>query len=405
MIESFDINTRYPLNEWMDYIIHEWLKTNLNQKKEMDASKHYYNPDKINPWHMEDSVWTHTMMVCTAYKAHFPNSFMKYSEALIPVLTCLLHDYGKVITRHLDHVKMKARFSQHGPHGVLNALEYTNQLLNDNRSKTNSYAERQNILRRVCYMTSRHMEYENMASVDKIAAFTNYNEDYLDDFYKFSIADCEGRIMLKERNDGLRSELVNIMRNQRDHIESIGWSFWDSHPTAPKTWIYCGIPGSGKDYQASSKGFTVFSYDNVRMKYYKNFSTTYNPKKSEAETYSEAYEFFTEKNINPDPLLNAELKDHYKKYGNLDYIAICNVNLSLKARKRILHNIRSIDPNCNIGCRFILTPLSNAVKNDATRESKNLGKDLIVSRFNEIVLPTMIEGFSKVVYETPYLEG
>ena len=403
MIEEFDKSTLYPLDEWMDYIIHEWLKTNLSQKKEMEASKHFFNPDKINPWHMEDSVWTHTMMVCTAYKSHFPSKYITFSQALVPVLSCVLHDYGKVLTRHLDHVKMKARFTQHGPHGVLNALEYTSDLLKRFEDKIYSLDERKNILERICYMTSRHMEYDNMADINKLAAFGNYSDDLVEDFYKFSIADCEGRIMLKERHDGKRSELIDLMKYQMEDIKEINWNYWDTNVNSPTIWIYCGIPGSGKDYQANQQNLKVFSYDKVRMDYYKNFSSTYNPKKSESETYSEAYEYFIEKNINPDTFLNADLKKHFNENGSLDNIAICNVNLSLKARKRILHNIRSVHPNAKVGCRFILTPLSQAVINDSTRESKNLGKDLIVSRFNELVLPTMLEGFSSVEYVTPYL--
>ena len=61
---------------------------------EMKESNHNAFNDDPNPYHIEDNVWAHTMMVCLRAEI---SASEKYNK--IPLITALLHDLGKPASR------------------------------------------------------------------------------------------------------------------------------------------------------------------------------------------------------------------------------------------------------------------------------------------------------------------
>jgi len=84
--EYFRIPTDPSMNELVDWFQTEFVSLSNSMKN----SNHSYN-DKPNPFHLEDSVWTHTMMVCM--QAEMLN------VSKINKICALLHDIGKPICR------------------------------------------------------------------------------------------------------------------------------------------------------------------------------------------------------------------------------------------------------------------------------------------------------------------
>lgn len=83
--------------------------------QEMKNSCHHFSPKKPNPFHIEGSIWAHTMMV--AKKAHD----MKFPKLLQYV--SLLHDIGKPACRSVDEEKGRSRFFGHEPVSAFLALD------------------------------------------------------------------------------------------------------------------------------------------------------------------------------------------------------------------------------------------------------------------------------------------
>jgi hypothetical protein len=153
--------------EWMDEIISFYCKNFSKQKEEMENSKHYYKGSP-NIYHMEDSVWTHTMMVCIARKMLYikehGESSISIDRCLDSILIALLHDYGKVITRKEDHEKLKTHFRGHAYMSVNHTIEVFYELMkkyNTPEYLTNDYTI-EYLLNKIVYVISRHMDYDKV---------------------------------------------------------------------------------------------------------------------------------------------------------------------------------------------------------------------------------------------------
>ena len=64
-----------------------------NLVDDMQDSNHAFTTNEPNPYHLEGSIWTHTMMVCQ--RAEIENS------SKILLITALLHDIGKPKAREI----------------------------------------------------------------------------------------------------------------------------------------------------------------------------------------------------------------------------------------------------------------------------------------------------------------
>lgn len=84
---------REPSNPTMNELVH-YIQVNFSiLANDMKASNHNAAADEPNPYHIEDTVWTHTMMVCL--RAENDNSNK------ITSICALLHDIGKPEARDI----------------------------------------------------------------------------------------------------------------------------------------------------------------------------------------------------------------------------------------------------------------------------------------------------------------
>ena len=379
--------------EWMDEIISFYCKNFSKQKKEMEDCKHYYN-DNPNVYHMEDSVWTHTMMVCTARKMLF---IQDNGEGKIPLYQCLdfilislLHDYGKVLTRKEDHDKLKTHFRGHAYMSVNHTIEVYYKLMK--KYNTPEYVDdysMEYLLTKILYVISRHMDYDKVKTEEELIKFSNDRLAYMNEMYKFSISDFRGRVTDNSREWAGRDNYIKLYKTTYENFNEI-----ESNINSKCDFtIYCGLPGSGKDYNAEKDGKEhILSFDNIRINNYKSFCPSYNSSKTDAEIYKEAYEYTNSVNLDLIKSLENILKT-LKSKGIDKNIAICNTNLTIDARRKLISCIRRVFPNASIGCNIILAPVDFCIKNDSKRTCKNLGPKVIES-FRNIVFPTMLEGFN-----------
>lgn len=382
--------------EWMDEIISFYCKNFSKQKKEMEDCKHYYT-DNPNVYHMEDSVWTHTMMVCTARKMLFIQDYkdkkLELDLCLPSILIALLHDYGKVLTRKEDESKMKTHFRGHAYMSIHHTIEVFYELMKVYNKPEYYFGNLtlEYILNKIVYVISRHMDYDKVKTKEELLKFSNDRLAYMNEMYYFSIADYRGRITDNSRAWDGRDKYLELYKTAYIDLNEIEINIISNCDFT----IYCGLPGSGKDYNAEKDGKKhILSFDNIRINNYKSFCPSYNSSKTDSEIYKEAYEYTNSVNLDLIKSLENILKT-LKSKGIDKKIAICNTNLTIDARRKLISCIKRVFPNASIGCKIILAPLEFCIKNDSKRTCKNLGPKVIES-FKNIVFPTMLEGFNYI---------
>jgi len=83
-----------------------WFQINFTSlSNDMKLSNHSFSDNKPNSYHLEDTVWTHTMMACLNAEN---NNATKINKIAI-----LLHDIGKPLSREIDETKKRVNFIGH----------------------------------------------------------------------------------------------------------------------------------------------------------------------------------------------------------------------------------------------------------------------------------------------------
>lgn len=165
--------------------------------------------------------------------------------------------------------------------------------------------------------------------------------------------------------------------------------------------LFCGVPGSGKDYCAKTfdetKDFEIMSLDKIRIQKYKELKP--NDHSQANRIYHKAFKLCNKKNINLMKFLAIDLEAAIK--------AGKSVNISVtagtpKSRAKYVEIIRKIDPDILINCYFITAPVELCIERDHHRMvcDKSIGEELIRTFDRKNIVPTEEEGFNKlIIYE------
>ena len=161
-----------------------------------------------------------------------------------------------------------------------------------------------------------------------------------------------------------------------------------------KITLFCGVPGVGKDYIAKSMGFNILSYDDIRVEIYRNSAQTlglvshlqhidYN------QIYKEAFDYCNREKID----LNGRLVQKAKNTESP--IAICNTNLSVKARRSIMNVLK---PICySFDCYYVFSDTNTIMERNQNRD-KQIPTDVIHKFMRKQSVPTLAEGFNSVEF-------
>jgi predicted kinase len=153
----------------------------------------------------------------------------------------------------------------------------------------------------------------------------------------------------------------------------------------PYVYIWSGVPGSGKDYLAEKNNFPIVSFDDLRIKLYKNLSGVNFINKSDAEIYIEAFKFCNEKNFDLSTMLSIEARKCLDKGISVN---ICNTSLTRKSRRKI---INSIGEKYNYVVKQVFAPSEIIFERNKSRSSKNIPENVIERMMKTIQVPTMFE--------------
>ncbi len=324
----------------------------------MKETTHNFSQPVVNRYHMEDSVWTHTMMVC------------KLAQHLCPEdqniqIACLLHDIGKVFTRVENYEKQRVSFFNHAQYSFFHSIDILNKMpfyfpIDDE--------DKQEILSLIA-LHDRLMRIGSNAT--RIATTFKDNKLLLEKLAKLYYCDVNGRLFdttvdCKDRY--VDREDVYRITQSRIHTNSI-----DSFKN--EITFLVGLPCSGKstyvkkllrkDYRLS-----IVSRDDVLLDL------------AETDNYDVAWNKVDQKEV--DKLLNEELRDCL---ADDDSIVIDMTNLSRKGRNKFLSQVpKTYKKKCVLFCTGL----------DVIRDRNNNRENKFIS---SEVYNRMISSFSLPLYD------
>jgi len=338
----------------MDNIIqpHDILTRFMNDNSmlvtEMENSSHNYSHTQLNSYHLEGSVWTHTMMVF---------NYARINNFPIEVLfATLLHDVGKPSSRITKTRKNGEEFySFQGHEGVsfyksIDILNGFNDILTDEQQNT--------ILKLVACHSVLFPHYTPSEKLDEKLKHCFANDsDFLNLLSKLVESDSNGRITSKPE----------IIRTFNDFETYNKTSLYD----APSLTVLIGVPNSGKStWLIDNAGDSVIiSSDQV-------IEDTV-----DGVDYNDKFRKADFKQI--DDILDKQFRKAVKERRN---IVIDRTNMSKKSRRRWVNNARFYNKEAVL----FVTPEETIM----SRNSDRIGKIIPCS-----VISNMMKAFSYPLHD------
>jgi predicted kinase len=241
-------------------VLTSFVKYFPNIVQDMKNSDHGYNKDGVNhlnSYHMESSVWTHTMMV-------FKEAITRYPGYPLLHIAVLLHDIGKAYVREevITEERTKTTFYGHEGVSTYKAID----ILNSEAFEVFGLTKREKLLV-ICtvaahgdYFDSFHSEKNIEKMLSKFSG--SFYHELFDMVRMHLVCDHNGRISLEDHNS---DEIEDF--NVRFGLGREAFGF--TKEGKPLLFVLVGPPCSGKSTYIKNNlaNFTVISRDDTLMKY------------------------------------------------------------------------------------------------------------------------------------------
>ena len=319
-----------------------WFQTKYPKLVKVMEECSHHNGIDLNDFHLEGSVWTHTLMVLN----QLPESSSKVVK-----IAALLHDIGKPLVREVSD-KGRVRFFNHESVGAFLALS----ILKDPFLELDE-EEIVQVFKLICLHTEPYKltsDQLNELLTDEIALSSMLRD--------LSLADHKGRFTSVE------SELPDFTYNYNNSSSSV---------FNKELIVLVGLPTSGKSTYASElqkQGYTVISRDHI--------ITSMCPD----ETYNKAYSMVDK------AIVNSELSKLMNKHKKTDKVVIDMTNLTKSGRRKLLKQF----PYHNKKCVVFLTDLITIEKRNSSREGKFISSEVIERMIKSFYVPMKAEGFTEI---------
>jgi len=306
----------------------------------VNSCHHFNNTESLNPYHLEGSVWAHTMMVCKQIEKH--------GSGLLN-LGALLHDIGKPYVREqvVKNEKKKVTFYNHDSLSAflaLNIMEDLDLSMKDREILFNIIALHTQVFKQDQYKLSSNLDPQIVTALFKLAK-----------------ADHEGRFYLE---GGINIEDVGIVH--RDVTKEF----------SKEVTILCGLPCSGKSsFRRNSDNFIVCRDDILE-------------ESSEGANYIEKFKNANQKEV--DKLLNKRFSEAKKH----DRVIIDMMHMSKKSRRRSLsHFGKDYKKNCVV----FLPTLTDIYDRNCRRDGKSIKEEVFLQKILSFYPPSY-EEFDSIVW-------
>lgn len=346
-------------------IFEEFILYNPTISMNMRDTTQYYSDSRINKYHYENDVWSHT---CLCFNHFLNNLNHDYeNDLLISILVSIIcHDIGKCYTKNKDHNKKKCTFYGHSYASIQETVNFIYHL---NRKGFINDINR--VLSLTLTAISNHIDIYQETTKRK-ELMMNLDEDLRTVSSILFKCDSAGSISPK---DSKKKCGINFYENPFVKLDSVKYK---------KTiYIYCGVPGVGKDFLAEKKKLPILSFDDIRIQ---EFLKKYPHSKYTKEIYELAFQYCNEKKINLLQILKKKIDEL-----NSDVI-ICNTNCNKKSRRTLVSSFGKV----NFKAVYIVSETLKIIEKDLKRNSKTVGHQVIEKFIYNQQIPTLKEGFDSV---------
>ena len=219
-----------------------------------DTFHGYGNGVLDNPYHLEGSIWRHTVMVMSKAEEYFPDD----EDILI---AALLHDIGKVKTVKDNPDNQRRSFSNHEALSVFMAGSILDKLVPEYRKLR---------ILRIIGLHGRLYQYiGDPGSITKVAKIFENEIDTFDDLKKFYLCDHEGRITDESVKDD-----IDVAAKWFSEVQMyIAMQKYDKNQVKKDKYIrvLVGLPRAGKSTYLENRCWTpedapvIISRDNILL--------------------------------------------------------------------------------------------------------------------------------------------
>jgi len=360
--------------EYAHQIVKNFITEHPLAYKSMQQVSHTER-DLLSDWHLEGSIWTHTMMVVSTM-CQLAEGFSNAKELL---LAALLHDVGKVYTREINQEKQKVTFYGHPGLSTFLANSMLNKI-----DPSLTKAQRIEVLSLINYHQVLFNVTDDMSTkalyklVDKFNTIKGWF--LLTGIRTLRDADSLGRISISsgKLNEDRYDELMDILAynylNDTDEPKQNS-----KQPTAV---IMVGLPGSGKSTYSQQKfpDYTLVSRD-AQVEHLGN-----------GLSYSEAFKTVDQKEV--DARYQQVFATAVQKKEN---IVIDKTNLTHKSRMRSIQPLK--DKGYNITIVVLMPSIVTLYRRNAKRTGKVVPTKVIRHMMTTFEMPFANEGSTSYVFD------
>lgn len=351
----------FELVSWFQLEYPELIQAMKNSNHHLNAEEHLdlkllsgIEASKLNPYHLESDVCTHTMMVCK--QAENMSHEVK--------IAALLHDIGKPSTRAINPKNGRVSFYNHDAVSAFMALEIL--------KRPELELDKEQIARifnTIALHTQIYkLETRQLAKLQDLKLLGN--------LVSLGTADHEGRFHSHEGSELPSPGILSLMAIQEKNFEEKG----------PKSvTLMCGLPGSGKStWVAKKENHDCFRVSrdealmNLAIDKTKNFQINYN----------EAWRIIDQKEV------DKELQRLFKEAKEYDNVIVDMTHMSKKSRRRSLSHFGK---DYKKECIVFLTDLPTVYLTNEKRCGKIIERD-VVDRMMRSFYPPTLEEFDDIKY-------
>jgi len=384
-----------------------WFQVNFKELADaMKDSDHAVKTTEPNPYHLEGSVWAHTMMVCQ--EARNDNKIVK--------LSALLHDVGKPAARGVipagekkpsfngeerngpnieTSAKEKVHFRGHDGVSFWKAIDPLSELVAMNVIDECEMNQILKIISLHSVLFNRIKDGKEFKPEEIVKMFPQY--EHYKNFVKQSRNDSLGRFYKKgagSRGD-TGPELGSTLYGEETFKKYFKAEFITGRNSTenPYIEILVGLPCSGKTtYINNKKGeFKVISRDDMLMRYAKKYKIE--------GSYSEIW---SQLDDNDQKVIDTYVRDEFRKaVQNRENIVIDMTNMSKKSRGKWINNLPK--EYFKVSKIFIVGESSLDFRNNQRllQEGKFIPEKVFMNMMKTFLVPTLNE-FDAIEYINSY---
>lgn len=348
------------------------------------------NTVENSPWHREDNVAVHTIMVAQQYTDRQPIESWTHDD-LLCYLACVFHDVGKPACEQIKESAERGVYRSYGGHEQYSACVFMDMAL----TNWTLFSTHLTVYDLFCvsWLTQYHLPYK--LGKDKLLNLVNTLPLILNNPNKFKdilIADQMGRI--SDTHEENERNMLKWFEEQFDPLVTEIIPITIDH-TKPTCYVLTGASGSGKSTYTEevliNNGLidseAVFSYDRIRVDLFSNDVEAQS--KYQQSDFEGLYIYVRTKSINEGKAeFTQRINEEFSRFVNSNKsFVIDNMNLTSKTYRKYT----SIAKQKGYNVIHIIFPiaLEKLLERSRTRGNRGIPDGVIKEMYHRLVLPTI----------------